>query len=198
MIKSVFSDQDELLLAISRLYLDGGTFECDPCFNKGGFYRKLGRPRLVGDIAPRFKWCPVIDVRDLPADWWNLRSAVFDPPFLIGQSSMVKRYGGFENLAEMCTMLETAIVGFSRVLKPGGVLVCKCQDTSVGGQNFFTHVRLMQTAVLNGFMPVDIFVLVNSGALLRVKNANQRMASKAHSYFLVFKKVQRLERIPKI
>jgi hypothetical protein len=198
MIKSVFTNQDDLLLAISKLYLDGQTFEVDPCFNKGGFYRKLGRPRLVGDIAPRFKWCPVVDVRDMPSDWWNLKSAVFDPPFLVGSSTMVKRYGGFETMQEMGDMLDKALLGFSRVLAPGGILVVKCQDTSVGGQNFFTHVRILQNAIQYEFMPLDIFILINEGSLHRNPKRNQRMASKSHCYFMVFRKMQRVERFAKI
>lgn len=195
-VGSVYATQDECLQAISRLYLAGGTFSLDPCFNKGGFYKLLKRPQFIGDINPRFKWCPKIDVTALPWELWNLESAVFDPPFLVGGGKMAEKYGSFESTAEMFNFFDLAIDNFHRVLRPGGTLIVKVQDTSVGGQNFFSHIHIANYCRDNGFELIDIFILTN-GAKIKQPGIVSRMASKEHCYFLAFKKVERQIRVPK-
>lgn len=195
-IGSVYNSQDALLVAISTLYLNKGTFSLDPCFNKGGFYKILKRPQYIGDVTPRYKWCPKMDVTSLPWELWNLESAIFDPPFLVGSGKMADRYGSFSSVADMFSFFDLAIDNFHRVLRPGGTLVVKIQDTSVGGQNFFSHIHIANYCRENGFELIDLLVLHNP---LKVKqlNVTSRMASKEHCFFLVFKKVERQIRVQK-
>lgn len=195
-IGSVYNDQDELLMAISSLYLDGKTFDLDPCFNKGFFYNKLGRPQHIGDIKPLYKWCPVMDVTKLHFSLWNLKSAVFDPPFLVGSGHMVKRYGGFKTVKDMYLFFNEALLNFIRVLKRGGILVIKIQDASAGGQNYFSHINIATVAQGVGFELIDIFVLVNKNRM-RKKAKVSRMANKEHCFFMVFRRVERKIRVSK-
>jgi len=196
-IGSVYDNQDELLVAVSKLYLAGKSFDLDPCFNKGGFYKKLGRPRLIGDLKPQYKWCPQMDVLSLPWDFWNLESAVFDPPFLIGfNHSMSDRYGAHGSAKEMFEFFDKALENFHRVLRPGGTLVVKVQDTSAGGQNFFSHIHLANYGMENGFELIDMLILVTKQKMKSRAKAS-RMAAKEHCFFLVFKKVERKIRVEK-
>jgi len=194
-IGSVYTDQDELLIAISKLYLEGKAFDLDPTFNKGGFYRKLGRPRLIGDLKPKHKWVKQMDVTQLPWELWNLESIIFDPPYNVGDGKMVQRYGGYSSVQEMFVFLDTAMDNFHRVLRPGGTLVIKVQDTSVGGQNFWTHIHFINYGVTAGFELIDLFILVNQQKMNNGKPS--RMARKEHCYFLVFKRIERAIRIKK-
>jgi SAM-dependent methyltransferase len=195
-IGSVYDNQDELLQAVSKLYLAGKCFELDPCFNKGSFYKKWARPRLIGDLKPVYKWCPEMDVRALPWDFWNLESAVFDPPYSIGGGHMAERYGAFNSAAEMFEFFDKALENFHRVLRPGGTLVVKVQDASAGGQNFFSHIHMANYGRENGFELVDMFILVTR-LKLRDKRTVSRMATKEHCFFLVFKRVERKIRVEK-
>lgn len=195
-IGSVYDNQDELLQAVSKLYLEEKTFDLDPCFNKGGFYKKLGRPRLIGDLKPQFKWVPEMDVLMLPWEFWNLESAVFDPPFGVGNNHMAQRYGSFESARQMFEFFDKAFENFHRVLRPGGTLVVKIQDTSVGGQNYFSHIHMVNYGNENGFELIDLFVLVTKQKY-RDKSKKPRMATKEHTFFLVFKKVERKIRVEK-
>jgi hypothetical protein len=189
-IGTVYTDQGELLKAISTLYLDKGTFDLDPCFHKGNFYKTIGRPKFVGDLRPCFKWCPVMDVTNLPYQLWNLKSAVFDPPYLVGNNIMAKKYGGFKNVKLMYEFFAKAIDNFIRVIAPGGILVVKIQDTSVGGQNYFSHLYIANYATQEGFELLDCFILINKN-VMRDKQKSSRIASKEHTFFLVFKRVER-------
>ena len=194
-IGSLYDDQDALLHAISSLYLGGGSFDLDPCFNKGGFYRALKRPQHIGDIAPKYKWCPKMDSTQLPWELWNLESAVFDPPFLVGTGMMAEEYGSFPTVQALWEMYDRSLENFHRVLRPGGTLVVKTQDTSVGGQNFFSHIHIATFGREIGFELVDVFILHNPK---RIKKAvPSRMARKEHCYFLIFKKVERQIRVAK-
>ena len=195
-VGSVYTDQNELLKSLVSLYLEEDTFSLDATFNKGGFYTVLRRPEFIGDINPQFRWCPQMDVTALPVELWNLKSAIFDPPFLVGGSNhMAERYGFFESVSAMFAFLDSALLNFHRVLCPGGVLVVKCQDTSVGRQNYFTHIHISNVALLNGFELLDLFVLFNDHVI--TSDRPSRMARKQHSFFLVFKKVERKIRVPK-
>lgn len=195
-IGSVYENQDELLMAISTLYLNGETFHLDPCFNKGYFYNKLGRPEFIGDIKPLYKWCPKMDVTKLPHTMWNLKSAVFDPPFLVGTGMMVKRYGGFPTVTAMFAFFQKALDNFIFAIRRGGILVIKCQDASIGGQNYFSHIYIAGIARETGFELIDIMILVNKQRY-RNKEKISRMATKEHCYFLIFKRVERATRAKK-
>lgn len=196
MIGTVHENQDSLLKAISSLYLQDKCFELDPCFNKGSFYKNWLRPKYIGDIQPKYKWCPKMDVTNLPWELWNLESAVFDPPFLVGTGDMAIRYGGHETVQEMFQFFSVSLEEFHRVLRPGGTLVVKIQDSSVGGQNFWGHINIANTGRDVGFELIDLFILVNK-IRQRDKKKVPRMAVKEHCYFMVFKKVERQIRVPK-
>lgn len=82
LIKSIYFDQDELLEAIITLHLDGGSFDCDPTFSKGVFYRKTPEPEWRFDLVPQADGVFQADAGKLPLPNDSLESIMFDPPFL--------------------------------------------------------------------------------------------------------------------
>jgi DNA methylase len=77
-----------------------------------------------------------------------------------------------------------------RVLKPGGVLIAKCQDEVSANKQRLTHVEIITAYESLGFYSKDLFILVrpNRPGISRLKT--QVHARKNHSYFLVFQKIK--------
>ncbi|HLY29452.1 MAG TPA: DNA methyltransferase, partial [Ktedonobacterales bacterium] len=73
-----------------------------------------------------------------------------------------------------------------RVLKPGGVLIVKCQDEVSANRQRLTHVELINALEQLGLYTKDLFIVVrpNKTGVSRIKK--QEHARKNHSYFLVF------------
>ncbi len=75
-----------------------------------------------------------------------------------------------------------------RILRPGGVLVVKCQDEVSAGRQRFAHVEIMTGLEDMGFYSRDLFILVRTNAPGVSVILQQKHARKNHSYFLVFEK----------
>src|SRR5207302_2024538 len=76
----------------------------------------------------------------------------------------------------------------ARVLRPGGILIVKCQDEVCANRQRLTHVEIINELSDTGFVVEDLFVLLrrNRPGVSRV--LKQVHARKNHSYFLVFRK----------
>lgn len=55
---------------------------------------------------------------------------------------------------------------FHRVLKPGGILIFKCQDKISSGTQYMSHVFIHEQAVNVGFYPKDLFILLAKSRLM--------------------------------
>jgi DNA modification methylase len=75
-----------------------------------------------------------------------------------------------------------------RVLKPGGVLIVKCQDEVSANTQRLTHVEIIVKYEELGFYAKDLFVVVRTNAPCITRLKKQVHARKNHSYFLVFLK----------
>ncbi len=80
---------------------------------------------------------------------------------------------------------------FWRVLRSGGILVFKCQDSVESAKQYISHVAVMNMAVKQGFYPVDLFILVADNRIIGSTHHNQQHARKYHSYFWVFERATR-------
>lgn len=54
-MKSISYSQEEILRNIINLYNGGRTFEVDPCYSKGIFYKNIERPKYCFDIEPQLQ-----------------------------------------------------------------------------------------------------------------------------------------------
>lgn len=209
-IQSYHYDQGQILLDIMKLYCPQG-FELDPTFGRGGFYAggRIPLPRLFFDLHPR--WVGEItsegellprkaDVRQLPLPDRSVSSAIFDPPWMCHskggskQSTMGRKYGELPTLRDVRELYREGIAELYRVLRKGGVLVVKCQDTMYGRQNFFLHVDVLHYAEASGFRAVDLFIRLVRSAPAPWNYQEQQHARKMHSYFWVFKRPERIRK----
>ena len=128
---------------------------------------------------------------------------VNDPPYRYTPAKNIKhedipghgKVDGLYNLQEsgltrtqnILELYFSAMLEAKRVLKNGGFLVVKCQDTVQDGKNIWVHALLINKAESLGFACRDL-VIVATTSPTKSRWKKQRHFRKAHSYFLIFRK----------
>lgn len=197
LIRSVYETQDEILMAIMRLHCPGG-FDADLTYGNGTFWRKVKRPALCFDVQPLADHVKQADSCLLPLEPGSLGSVVFDPPFLTyvkngrghkdGKVAMTARYGGYYTYGQLELHYRGTISECYRVLKPGGLMVFKCQDIIHNHKMHCTHINVVNWAQIEGFRLKDLFVLPAKSRMAGPQKGCQRHARIFHSYFLVLQR----------
>ncbi|MCL2621416.1 MAG: hypothetical protein FWD32_00040 [Firmicutes bacterium] len=189
MIKSYSFNQQEILNNILKLYNKGSPFHLDPCYNKGGFYKNgvVKVPVLKGDIKPLSPGVLKLDVCNLTFNTGSIKSAIFDPPFIVscGSYKMAQRYGFFKTVSNLKNFYSSALFSLQRVLKHGGLLVFKYQDFINGRQPYNVTQFILNKAQELNFAYRDLFVCLNDNVIISQQSQNH--ARKCHTYFLVLK-----------
>lgn len=193
-IKTVSENQHDIIKDIIALHNDGKGFHLDPTYSSGNFYNKGGipQPRIKSDLIPRFDDVHGWNANSLELPDNSIESIMFDPPFVAGHTKekpsgiIGERFHGFRYIPDLWKWYEECLTEFSRVLKNGGLLAFKCQDTVSSGKQWWSHVHIINEAEKRGFYCKDLFVLVAKNRLIGHNHANQKHARKFHSYFLVF------------
>lgn len=196
-IRSVYFDQTDILRGIMQLYCPDG-FDCDMTYGAGSFWKALPQPRLKFDISPQVPGVQKACSTMLPVEPASLSSVVFDPPFLTyvragrtgnGKMIMAKQFSGYWRYDELEDHYRHTISEAYRVLRPGGVMVFKCQDIIHNHKMHCTHANVIHMAEIEGFRLLDLFVLPAKHRLPSPNRAGtQKHARIFHSYFLVFEK----------
>jgi len=197
LIRSVSTDQTEILKWILKLYVPDGRFEADSTYSKGGFYKDIPPPRLRFDLNPQSEDVIQADCRNLPIEDESISSLMFDPPFLATTGKSLesdegniinRRFTVCRSEAELQELYRDAVREAQRVLKPGGIFVFKCQDKVSSGKQYWMHCFAYELAMKNGFEAEDLFVLVAKSRLVANWQRNQKHARKFCSFFWVFRK----------
>lgn len=193
-IKSVQYNDQDVILAIRSLYLDGDNFELDPCFSKGAFYKNIEEPKYKFDKNPVRNDVKENDLLNgLPFEDKTIKSIIFDPPFMFGKhgktdsNKMTKRFTMFDSWNDLEQMYKNSLIEFYRVLKKGGIVAFKCQDYT-DSKTTLTHCYVNNWALEIGYKTEDLFILVWTGGRIWNSNLKQRHARKYHSYWMVLKK----------
>ena len=203
LVKSIGYDQGEIIRNILKLHAPEGRIDCDPTFSTGAFYNGTGIeiPALRFDIRPQAEGVVEADARHLPLEANSISCMMLDPPFLAttgkslseGTGNRInRRFGVYPDEKSLHQMYADIIREAYRVLKPGGILIFKCQDKVSSGKQYFSHVFVMNTAMETGFYPKDLFILLAKARLVADWQArNQKHARKYSCFFWVFQKTDR-------
>lgn len=197
----------EVFPQILELHVPDGALIADVTYGKGVFWKYVDAVRyqlLATDLKTG------VDCRKLPYEDASLDCVVLDPPYMEGlfrrassqlagggthaafrgsYSNGQRTVGGPKYHDAVLDLYYRAGDEAWRVLRPGGVLVVKCQDEVSANRQRLTHVEIINRYEANGYYTKDLFVVVrqNRPAVSRLKK--QAHARKNHSYFLVFVKV---------
>lgn len=202
-IKSISYSQGEIIQNILDLYAPSGKIDCDPTYSKGNFYKNTGicEPEYKFDINPVSEGIIKGDSRDLPLADDSIKCMMFDPPFLattgkslLGDNGNIinKRFGVYSSEHELHQFYIDTLKEAYRVLKDDGILIFKCQDKVSSSKQYWSHCFIEEQAVKIGFYPIDLFVLLAKNRIVADwQLKNQKHARKYHSYFWVFKKVNK-------
>jgi hypothetical protein len=200
LISSISFSQDEILKSIIHLYAPTGI-ELDGTYGYGHFYKHLSKPQHKFDTHPKAAGVTIADCRKMPVADVSINTAIFDPPFVLSAHKdsieyiMMQRYRGFKTIAELRSMYRESITEYFRVLKPGGVLIVKCQDMSHGHEtNYFVHNEVLNMATEIGFKGIDLFIMLAKNRFTDSR-FKQKSARKFHCYFWVFRKRKRFKNI---
>lgn len=195
-IKSISFDEGEIIRSIQELHCPN-WFEVDPCYSIGRFYEAFGipKPKFRFDINPQVIGVEQANANKLPFDDDSVNSIMFDPPFLAGENAEGKnvgitcsRFSQFKYMENLWSWYDECVHEYSRILKHGGILVFKCQDTVSSAKQYFSHCHVMNMAVKAGFYPKDLFILLAKSRIIGGNHEIQQHARKFHCYYWVFEK----------
>ena len=200
-VRSVYSTNHDVIKNIMELY-EIDQFDLDCTYSRGLFWKDLKGPKIKTDLVPVTKETMQADSENLPFEDGQMKSIMYDPPFVIsgklykenkeGSSVIAKRFEGYTTYENLTDNYYNTLQELYRITAPDGFVVMKCQDTVSGGKNHFTHAMVMTMAMKIGFYPRDLFVLL---AKMRINSFggkwnSQHHARKYHSYFWVFEKTK--------
>lgn len=194
------TDNSAVFPKILDLYAQKGSKVADVTYGKGVFWKQVPSSDYVlmpTDIQTG------IDCRDLPYKDAEMDCVVFDPPYMHTPGGTAHqnhqnfesyyRNNGSENTTKKYheAVLDLYFRGSKealRVLKPGGVLIVKCQDEVCANKQRLTHVEIINELSGYGFIIEDLFVILRNNRPGVSRVLKQVHARKNHSYFLVFRK----------
>lgn len=199
-LTTVSKSNSEAFARLLRVYGRPGQVVVDPTYGNGVFWRDIDLTAytvLKSDIRDG------VDLRKLPYQDDSADVVVIDPPYRYtpvknkrhedtpGHGVVDGLYNlkasGLTNTAAVIDLYRGGIVESHRVLKIGGFLFLKCQDTVQDGKQIWVHCELKTIAEQNGYAMRDLLV-VETTSPTKTRWERQRHLRKSHSYFLVFRK----------
>ena len=188
-IRSISSNQTDILSGIMKLYNEGKSFDADLTASRLKFYTRIPVPENLFDKFPQLPQVKDLAEADsLPDSTFS--SIIFDLPFIIaaGSRSLIKeRFTFFDSVEELYRANDEMLSRSYRLLKPDGLLVIKTMDVCSGGKQYWVSDYVLRKSQEMGFELLDKFILVADYRLFS-QTKKQHHARKYHSYFFVFRK----------
>jgi hypothetical protein len=191
---------DEVFPSVLQLYVAKGSLIADVTFGKGVFWKRVPPQDyrlLASDLQTG------IDARALPYAGNFLDAVVFDPPYMHSSGSTARAsQGAYESyyrnnqqgrrsdghLEVLALYFEAAREAW-RVLRADGIYIVKTQDEVCAGRQRLTHVEIINELEQRGWICEDLLVLLQARRPGVSRMLRQLHFRKAHSYFLVFRKL---------
>jgi len=197
----------DLFPKILSLHVPKGAKVADITWGKGVFWQQVPKGDyevLATDISNG------VDCRELPYVDASLDCVVFDPPYMEGlfrrsethmagsgtHAAFRKHYSNGQATDEGGPKWHGAVIDLyvktghevSRILKPDGIFIVKCQDEVSANRQWLTHIEIVNAYAGMGFYARDLFVVIRTNRPVVTRLKRQVHARKNHSYFLVFQK----------
>ncbi len=206
----------DIFPSILKLHVPIRSVVADVTFGKGTFWGNVPKTAYkvkASDIQTG------VDCTNLPYKAGVIDCVVFDPPYMEGlfrrskshlagsgtHAAFRRHYSNGEanngRTKYHAAVLALYFGGASealRVLKPGGVLIVKCQDEVSANTQHLTHIEIITELESMGFFTKDLFVVVRPNRPGMSRVLRQVHARKNHSYFVVFVKKHGIKEHPSV
>jgi tRNA G10 N-methylase Trm11 len=186
---------------VLALYVPHGSQIADVTYGRGAFWKAIPSRQyhvVASDVTTG------VDCRQLPYADASFDCVVLDPPYMhtpggtahVAHQNFEQYYqnngtGNSTGAKYHEAVLELYFAASReawRVLRPGGILILKCQDEVCACKQRLTHVEIINELTAVQFYVEDLFVLMRTNRPGVSRILKQRHARKNHSYFLVFRK----------
>lgn len=186
---------------VLALYVPEGSKVADVTYGRGAFWKSIPSTQyhvVASDVTTG------VDCRKLPYTDTSFDCVVLDPPYMhtpggtahVAHQNFEQYYQnngtgnstGAKYHEAVLELYFTASREAWRVLRPGGILILKCQDEVCACKQRLTHVEIINELTAAQFYVEDLFVLLRTNRPGVSRILKQRHARKNHSYFLVFRK----------
>ena len=192
LIKSVNTNQHEILRDILTLHIPFKQFDCDLTASTLNFYKKgIPTPKYLFDRYPKSEQIQQLEeIEKLSDNIFN--SIVVDLPFIVrvennNTNSMIHdRFNSFATIEELYQANNYVIEQSARLLNTEGVLIMKTMDVNSSSRQYFISNYVINKCYEFDLELIDTFILVAKQKLMK-KHINQKFARKYHCYFFVFK-----------
>lgn len=183
------TNADMILACVELGYLRKEWLTLDSTYGRGTWWKKWEPDSLEKVLGPGH-----YDFRELPTEWAGRFDAVtFDPPYKLNgrpTAEVDDRYGVGERATvdERHMLIREGIHSCHRALRPGGLLLLKCQDQVCSGRvHWQTHIFTGEAMAL-GMRLVDSLLML--GGREQPPGRRQVHARRNYSTLLVLQKAK--------
>lgn len=188
----VTGNNSDLMRACADLYLSPSDQIADVTYGKGVLWRKCPELNVTGSDLTTVPERPY-DFRNLPYEDNSFDVVVLDPPYIHsgkGKHITEKNYRGSTikglSISDIWKLYEQGMAEACRIVRPGGRILVKTQDTVESGRQRWTHIHLHNVAVGMDLYMRDLMQLFrNPPCETRWAGLKQRHSRKCNSYLLV-------------
>ena len=190
----------DMIASVARLYIPDGAKVLDATYGKGNFWARTDTSRflLLGADLESPAAHVTADFTLLPFADRAFDVVVLDPPYIHapGNRHFEERYRNRSTTrhlgthADVMNLYYDGIAEAARVLRPGGTLWVKCQDTVESRAQRWSHIEIYQDALELGFSAQDLFTVMTDTPPGGGREV-QHHARRNHSYLWIFRKGHR-------
>jgi hypothetical protein len=188
-LSAVAGTNADLLVEVAKLWITPTDRVVDVTYGRGIFWRNLPELTVEGtDITAG------VDCRSLPYEDSSVDVLVLDPPYQPMHGKPTRDFGvgrtyrlgntALQTINDVLNLYRDAIKEASRVVRPKGRILVKCQDLTYNHRLHLTHLDVLRAMVDAGFDLADMFVLLNRSRMPQPTKRQER-AHRAHSYLLI-------------
>jgi hypothetical protein len=179
-----------LIADVAKLYIDPDAVVLDPTYGRGTWWTRFRPAHLIAHDLD----LDGIDFTALPEADASMDVVAFDPPYKLNGTptpAVDARYGvagSYKRWQDRHALIRAGMDEAARVLRPGGVLLLKCQDQVCSGRMRWQTDEFSAHGAVLGLRKVDRFSMLGTTRPQPMKGRTQQHSHGQPSTLLVFER----------